>query len=174
VEIVLRPSSLSPWLMASPCSSMPGRCTESAEDCSTPRKHTLHQLYLSIIRPRTALTLPSVTLGLCITGNVPWVRGLLFLPAQVLAGIVAAALVECMTPGSVSSTRTTLAPGMSVAQGVFFEMFLTAQFVFTILMLAAEKSRDTFMAPIGIGLSLFVAELAGTLTALSQTVKGEI
>lgn len=28
-------------------------------------------------------------------------------------------------------------------------------------MLAAEKSKDTFIAPIGIGLSLFVIEIAG-------------
>ncbi len=28
-------------------------------------------------------------------------------------------------------------------------------------MLAAEKSKDTFIAPIGIGLALFVAEIAG-------------
>lgn len=28
-------------------------------------------------------------------------------------------------------------------------------------MLAAEKSKDTFLAPIGIGLSLFVVEIAG-------------
>ena len=39
--------------------------------------------------------------------------------------------------------------------------FLTAELVFTVLMLAAEKSKDTFIAPIGIGLSLFVAEIAG-------------
>ena len=40
-------------------------------------------------------------------------------------------------------------------------MFLTAQLVFTIFMLAAEKHRATFIAPIGIGLSLFIAELLG-------------
>jgi aquaporin related protein len=28
-------------------------------------------------------------------------------------------------------------------------------------MLAAEKSKDTFIAPIGIGISLFVIEIAG-------------
>lgn len=67
-----------------------------------------------------------------------------------------------MVPGQISSVQTTLAPGMSVAQGVFFEMFLTAQLTFTVLMLAAEKSKDTFIAPIGIGISLFVAEIAGT------------
>ena len=40
-------------------------------------------------------------------------------------------------------------------------MFLTAQLVFTIFMLAAEKHKGTFIAPIGIGLSLFIAELMG-------------
>lgn len=33
--------------------------------------------------------------------------------------------------------------------------------VFTVLMLAAEKSKDTFIAPIGIGLALFICEIAG-------------
>ncbi|KAF2152161.1 aquaporin [Myriangium duriaei CBS 260.36] len=104
---------------------------------------------------------PAVTLGLVLTKNLPPVRGLLFLPAQILAGIVAAALIECMTPGSIATTQTTLAPGMSIAQGVFFEMFLTAILVFTVLMLAAEKSKDTYIAPIGIGITLFIVEIAG-------------
>jgi aquaporin related protein len=46
-------------------------------------------------------------------------------------------------------------------QGLFIEMFLSAELVFTIFMLAAEKHKGTFIAPIGIGLSLFVAELMG-------------
>ena len=40
-------------------------------------------------------------------------------------------------------------------------MFLTAELIFTIFLLAAEKHRATFLAPIGIGLSLFIAHLAG-------------
>lgn len=78
-----------------------------------------------------------------------------------LAGIVAAALADAMTPGSIARTQTTLAPGVSIAQGVFLEMFLTAELTLTVLMLAAEKSKDTYIAPIGIGLALFVAEIAG-------------
>jgi len=102
-----------------------------------------------------------VTLGLCLAGNLAWVRGLILFPAQLLGGIVAAALVSCMFPGPISAVNTTLAPGTSIAQGVFIEMFLTSLLIFIVLMLAAEKSKDTFMAPIGIGLALFVAELAG-------------
>lgn len=33
--------------------------------------------------------------------------------------------------------------------------------VFTIFLLAAEKHRATFIAPVGIGLALFIAHLAG-------------
>ncbi|KAL9004009.1 MAG: hypothetical protein Q9188_003150 [Gyalolechia gomerana] len=40
-------------------------------------------------------------------------------------------------------------------------MFLTAELVLTVLFIAAEKSKATFLAPVAIGLSLFVAELTG-------------
>lgn len=41
------------------------------------------------------------------------------------------------------------------------DQFLTSQLVFTILVLAADKSKDTFLAPVGIGLALFIVEIAG-------------
>jgi len=103
---------------------------------------------------------PAVTLGLCLAGGLPWIRGLLLLPAQLLGSIVGAALVTCMFPGPHTFT-TTLGHGASTTQGLFIEMFLTALLVITILMLAVEKSRVAPMAPLGIGLALFVAELSG-------------
>lgn len=78
-----------------------------------------------------------------------------------LAGIVAAALVSAMFPGPLI-VDTTLSNGTSIAQGLFIEMFLTALLMITILMLAVEKSKTTFLAPMGIGLALFVAHLTGT------------
>ena len=96
-----------------------------------------------------------------ITGTLPPVRGALLFFPQILGGMVAAALVKCMFPGPLV-VATVLSSGTSTAQGLFIEMFLTAELVFTVLMLAAEKSRATFIAPVGIGLALFVAELAGT------------
>lgn len=77
-----------------------------------------------------------------------------------LGGIVAAALVSAMFPGPLS-VATTLGHGTSIVQGLFIEMFLTALLVITILMLAVEKSKTTFMAPVGIGLALFVDHLTG-------------
>ncbi|RAL17434.1 MIP/aquaporin family protein [Aspergillus homomorphus CBS 101889] len=104
---------------------------------------------------------PAVTVGLTLSGAMPWLRGVFLLPAQILGGIVAAALVSCMFPGPISVFQTRLNASTSITRGLFIEMFLTTLLVFTILMLAAEKHNATFMAPVGIGLALFVAELAG-------------
>ena len=77
-----------------------------------------------------------------------------------LAGMAAAGVVSAILPGPLN-VSTTLGSGTSIAQGVFLEMFLTSLLVFTIFMLAAEKHKSTYLAPVGIGLSLFVAELVG-------------
>ncbi|KAK1076824.1 hypothetical protein LTR33_008611, partial [Friedmanniomyces endolithicus] len=104
---------------------------------------------------------PAVTLAMVVTGSVPPVRGLILFPAQMIAGICAAAVASVIVLGDIRTVQTTLTPGMSSAQGVFLDMFLTSQLCFTALMLAAEKSKDTFIAPIGIGLAFFVCEIAG-------------
>jgi len=104
---------------------------------------------------------------LCLAGKLPWTRGIIFLPAQLLAGIVAAGLVSCMFPGDIRAVNTTLSPTTSIKQGVFIEMFLTCELTFTVLMLAVEKSKDTFLAPVGVGLALFVTQLAGKSGLLS-------
>ncbi|CAK4034432.1 aquaporin-2-like [Lecanosticta acicola] len=103
---------------------------------------------------------PAVTFGMCLIGALPWVRGVLLFVVQILGGMTAAALVSCMFPGQLD-VQTTLGGGTTVVQGLFIEMILTAELVFTIFMLAAEKHRGTFIAPVGIGLALFVAELVG-------------
>lgn len=102
-----------------------------------------------------------VTLALAITNNVPWVRSLCLLPAQFLGGIAASALVRSMIGPLVVVTR--MAPNVSIVQGIFIEAFGTALLVFVILMLAAEKHETTPLAPVGIGITLFVAELACVL-----------
>lgn len=93
-------------------------------------------------------------------GALPKVRGLLLFFTQIVGGIVAAALISAMLPGPLN-VQTTLGGGTTIVQGLFIEMILTAQLVFTIIMLAAEKHKSTFIAPVGIGLSLFIAELLG-------------
>jgi aquaporin related protein len=101
-----------------------------------------------------------VTLGLYLIGAVGPTRAILCFMAQMLAGMASAGVVSAILPGPLN-VSTTLGSGTSVAQGVFLEMFLTSLLVFTIFMLAAEKHKATFLAPIGIGMALFVAELVG-------------
>lgn len=95
-----------------------------------------------------------------LVGAVPLVRACLLTVAQILGGMAAAGLVSALFPGALN-VQTSLGNGTSVVQGLFIEMFLTAELVFTIFMLAAEKHKGTFIAPVGIGLSLFVAEMSG-------------
>ena len=93
-------------------------------------------------------------------GAVTVVRGMLLFMTQIVGGIVAAALVSALFTGGLN-VSTTLNSTSSAAQGTIIEMLLTAQLVFTIFMLAAEKHEGTFIAPVGIGLALFIAELTG-------------
>jgi aquaporin related protein len=46
-------------------------------------------------------------------------------------------------------------------QRIFIKSILAAELVFTIFMLAKEKHKATFIAPVGIGLALFIAEMVG-------------
>lgn len=93
-------------------------------------------------------------------GAVPsFSRAAIIIFAQLVGGIAAAALVDALFPGSLS-VSTTLTD-TSIVRGLFIEMFLTAELVFTIFMLAAEQHQATYIAPVGIGLSLFIAELTG-------------
>lgn len=101
---------------------------------------------------------PAVAVGLMATGQFPVIRGCIFIFVQLLAGIIAAFAIHGFLPGELA-VSTKLHPEMSIPGGLFYEMFLTTILVFTILMLAVEKHRATFVAPVGIGLAIFVAHL---------------
>ncbi|KAL3457109.1 aquaporin-like protein [Aspergillus heterothallicus] len=103
---------------------------------------------------------PAVTLALCLVGGMPPIRGLCVFAAQLVGGIASAGVVSCLFPGSLN-VATRLGGGASISQGLFIEMFLTAQLVFVIIMLAVVKHKSTFLAPVGIGLTFFVTEMIG-------------
>jgi len=102
-----------------------------------------------------------ITLAMCLIGAIPPVRGVLIAVTQIVGGIAAAALCSALYPGPLTAT-TRLGGGTSIVRGLFIEMFMTAFLVLTVLMLAAEKHKSTFLAPVGIGLSLFVGMMAST------------
>lgn len=109
----------------------------------------------------TYFMISQVTLGLLLVRAITPVSALLIIPTQIVAGIAAAGVVDGLLPGPLS-VGNTLGNGTSVSQGLFLEMFLTAQLVLTVYFLAVEKHRSTFLAPVGIGISVFIAHLAGT------------
>ena len=107
-----------------------------------------------------------VTFGMWIIGSITAFRAMLLTVVQLLASMAAAGLVSVLFSGGLN-VSTTLSPTTSITQGFFIEMILTAQLVFAIFMLAAEKHSGTFIAPVGIGLALFIAEMTGMHTTLS-------
>ncbi|KAK8111594.1 aquaporin [Apiospora kogelbergensis] len=105
-------------------------------------------------------SLTAVWIGMMLVGALNYVRGFLIIISQIAGGIAASAVIYGLLPGPLN-IRTNLGGGTTVVQGLFIEMFLTAELVFAIFMLAAEKHKATFIAPVGIGISLFIAELLG-------------
>ncbi|KAM3074812.1 Aquaporin-5 [Clarireedia jacksonii] len=107
-----------------------------------------------------ALFDPAVSIAMFLVGGISFARCILLSIAQCAGAIAASALVYALYDGGLH-TGTTLKPGVSVAQGCICEMICTCQLVFTVLMLAAEKHEGTFLAPLGIGLSVFIGEMTG-------------
>lgn len=77
-----------------------------------------------------------------------------------MGSITAAGLVTVILPGKLQ-VENSLGPKISQSQGFAMEMLLTAMLMGTILMLAVEKHRATFMAPLIIGITLLIIHLAG-------------
>jgi aquaporin related protein len=80
----------------------------------------------------TSPLIGEVTVGLCLIGAVGWLRGVLVIIAQIMGAIAAAGVVHGLIPGPMLY-RTTLNqdPYVSLERGVFIEMFLTAELIFT-------------------------------------------
>ncbi|KAK6432843.1 hypothetical protein LTR95_010984 [Oleoguttula sp. CCFEE 5521] len=125
-----------------------------------------------------ALFSPAVAVGMALLGTLGKGRAVGVVFAQFAGGLAAAGLVGGLFPGRMRG-ETVLGGGTGVVRGFFIEMLLTAAFVFSVFVLAADKHKGTvrthsqtthtdrelttqqFLAPIGIGLSLFLTQLAG-------------
>ncbi|KAI8668863.1 hypothetical protein NCS57_00699300 [Fusarium keratoplasticum] len=103
---------------------------------------------------------PAVTIAMLMVKAISLTRAVCLFISQILGAMLASVVVLYLFPEAFN-VRTTLGGGASLVQGVFIEAILTAELVFTIFMLAKEKHRATFIAPVGIGLALFIAEMVG-------------
>jgi len=105
---------------------------------------------------------PAITVALWFTGVLTSLRAILLFGAQLIGGLIASALVLALTPaggGGVDVVNTTVSDQISIAQATLLEFLGTSVLVFSVLMLAVEKHRATYLAPVGIGLTLFVLHL---------------
>ncbi|EJD48750.1 aquaporin-like protein [Auricularia subglabra TFB-10046 SS5] len=105
-----------------------------------------------------ALFNPNISTALLLIGVIKPLRYTLYVLAQLLGGIVAAAVVQGLMPGPLA-VSTVPSPRINDAQALFIEMFVTAFLTLAVLMLAVEKHRTTPFAPVGVGMTLFVCEL---------------
>lgn len=103
---------------------------------------------------------PAVAIAMFATGGINVLRLVLVIIAQLLGSLAAAGLAHGLMPANGFYATTTLNGGISVTQAFFLELFLTAQLVLAIFMLVVEKHRSTSIGCIGIGLALFIAEMA--------------
>jgi len=101
---------------------------------------------------------PAVSFGLWLIGKLTFRRMVLLFITQIIAGITASAMVLGLVNKGLY-IRCTLGGGINVAQGFFIEMFFTAQLVLTVIMMAIEKHENNHLAPVAIGLSIFIAHI---------------
>jgi aquaporin related protein len=67
---------------------------------------------------------------MCLIGAITYIRGAVIFTAQMIGAMCAAGVVAALFPGPLN-VRTTLGPSTSISRGLFIEMFLTAELVFT-------------------------------------------
>lgn len=101
---------------------------------------------------------PAVTVALAMVGAIQWRRAAMFIIAHLIGAVCAGALAQGLFPGPFTGANVRK-NGITNAQAFFLELLLTALFTFVILMLAVEKSKQTYLAPVGIGLALFLVHL---------------
>jgi len=106
---------------------------------------------------------PAITCGLIVGAKVGVIKGLLYIVAQCIGGLVGAGLLKAFLP----STQKTL-PGItgltnvSAGQGVGIELFITFVLVLVVFAAAADEHNSASVkgsAPLAIGLSITTCHL---------------
>jgi aquaporin related protein len=80
---------------------------------------------------------PALTLAFVLLRVMTPAKGALLALSQILAGIAAAAVAEALIPGPLE-VQTELGKGVSIAQGVFIELVLTAELSLAVFMVRVQ------------------------------------
>jgi len=109
---------------------------------------------------------PAITVGLVAGAKVEVLKGLAYVVAQSLGGLLGAALLKCLVPddtrGQSSVGSTQLGEGVSLLQGFGIEFFISFVLVMVVFGAAADENNAANVkgsAPLAIGLSITACHL---------------
>ncbi|MCC7104601.1 MAG: aquaporin [Chloroflexi bacterium] len=116
---------------------------------------------------------PAITVGLVATRKLPVMKGVYYIVAQLLGGVVAALLLKVLFPAdAVNATKLAvpaLGAGVSPLQGVGIEFILTFFLQFVIFGTAIDKRGPATIAGLAIGLTIAMDVFAaGPLTGAAM------
>ncbi|GAA5803220.1 hypothetical protein HPULCUR_008697 [Helicostylum pulchrum] len=103
---------------------------------------------------------PAILLSLVLTGNINWLRGILFFFAEMVGAILGAYFCNFVTAHDLQGVNL-LSPGFNYAQGFFAEALLTCTLCLTVLFVIVDKSSLSDFAPFVVGTSIFICHLVG-------------
>lgn len=108
---------------------------------------------------------PAVTAGMLVTGNIPVIRGILYVIAQCLGSITGSALLRAITPDSITSLQfghSHLNPALKNAfQGMGIELFLGFLLVLTVFGVCdVNRPESKPTGALAIGIAVVVGHFA--------------
>lgn len=107
---------------------------------------------------------PAVTFGLTITSKIDVVKCGMYILSQCLGAIAGAGLLKVVLPEPLASGSlgaTLLAADVTVGEGLLLEVIMTYLLLATVFAMVDPGRQNHGLAPLAIGLSIFVCHLIG-------------
>ncbi len=114
---------------------------------------------------------PAVTFAICLAGRMDTAKGTMYVIAQLAGAVVGAYLIAAVIPDAAEGNLGAhgLGLGVSPMGGLLAEIVLTFILVFAVFAVAIDPRGPQYLAPIVIGLAVFVDHLFGvTITGASM------
>ncbi len=114
---------------------------------------------------------PAVTFAVWLVGQMDTAKGVMYVIAQLAGAVVGAYLIVAVIPDAAEGNLGAhgLGIGVSATGGLLAEIVLTFILVFVVFAVAIDPRGPQYLAPIAIGLAVFVDHLFGvTITGASM------
>ena len=113
---------------------------------------------------------PAITFAVCLVGQMEVEKGVMYVIAQLSGAVLGAVLIVAIIPDAAEGNlgAHSLGIGVTATGGLLAEIALTFILVFVIFAVAIDPRGPSYLAPIAIGLAVFVDHLFGiTVTGAS-------